>query len=422
MKIRFHRKVLYSCLLITSALFPLDVPFKLGVENIPPSLAHIICPHKKKNICTVGLITNQTGVDQKGHRTIDILQEHGSIKLDYIFVPEHGLNGILAERDVHDSTDKKTGIPVVSLYGNGSGKMIQAEHMSAIDFLIFDIQDSGMRHYTYISTLLNTMKIAAEYKKPFVVFDRPNPLGSAMEGPLVDPALISFISIASIPLRHGMTIGELAWYFNRFVLDKPVALHVVKMSGYDRSQGFVGDLIHQLSPNLQSLQSVYGYSFLGLLGEVEPFDVGVGTHMAFRCITLPEIMNISPAVWQRLQRILRSFGVKSFPYHHINKKNKRISKGLRLEFSDMSNVCAFELLIAVLQFFKRENIAFSFSAAFNKAVGTKDVQEVIAGTLSENVFFKQIAHDLQQFRKRAQRSFFYLPAPVITRTLKKKTS
>src|SRR5258708_37538016 len=105
----------------------------------------------KKNISTCVFNTNQTGVEHKVHRTVDILQERG-FKVDYIFVPEHGLNGILAERDVHDSTDKKTGIPVVSLYGNGSGKMIQAEHMAAIDFLIFDIQDSGMRHYTYIST------------------------------------------------------------------------------------------------------------------------------------------------------------------------------------------------------------------------------------------------------------------------------
>jgi uncharacterized protein YbbC (DUF1343 family) len=300
--------------------------------------------------------------------------------------------------------------------------MIQPEHIADVDFLIFDIQDSGMRHYTYISTLLNTMKIAAEHDKPFVVFDRPNPLGSAMGGPLVDPTLISFISIAPIPLRHGMTIGELAWYFDKHILEKKVKLHVIKMSGYDRSQGFVGDLVHQLSPNLQSLQSVYGYSFLGLLGEIEPFDVGVGTHMAFRCIALPEKMHIAPEVWQRLQAVLSSFGVKGVPYHHINKKNKRSSKGLRLEFSAMSDVRSFELFIAILQFFKKENIPFSFSAAFNKAVGTKDVQEVIAGTLSETEFFNRIARDLQQFHKRARSSFFYQVEPVVTMQIKKQAS
>jgi len=380
--------------------------FKLGIENIPVSLLKKVCPHKKKEKCLAGLITNQTGVDQKGKRTVDILTKH-HIPVQYIFAPEHGLNGILAERDVHDSVDTQTHTPVISLYGNGSGKMIAPEYMNAIDFLIFDIQDSGMRHYTYISTLLSTMKIAQEYNKPFVVLDRPNPLGSVMEGPLVEPDLISFISIAPIPLRHGMTIGELAKYFNKHVLEKPATLYVITMSGYNRSQGFAGNFIHQLSPNLQSLQSCYGYSFLGLLGEIEPFDVGVGTPMAFRCITLPETMNVQPEVWQKLQALLGSFGVKSFLYDHTNPKNNRTSKGLRLEFADMSKVHAFELFIAMLQLFKKEEIPFSFSAAFNKAVGTKSVQDVIAGALSEQSFFKKVTQDLQKFRKQVSRFLMY---------------
>lgn len=395
------------------ALFAMS-EFKLGVENIPASLTKKICPHKKKDLCMFGLITNQSGVDQKGNRTIDILTQRGC-SLRYIFAPEHGFAGVAAERDVHDSVDKKTGIPIISLYGNGTGKMIAPEYMDNIDYLMFDIQDSGMRHYTYISTLLNTMKIAAEYNKPYVVLDRPNPLAGVMEGPLVDSSLISFISIAPIPLRHGMTIGELAWYFNKHVLEKPVALHVVKMKNYDRSKGFVGELINQLSPNLQSLQSCYGYSFLGLLGEVEPFDVGVGTHLAFRCIMLPEAMKIDPGVWKRLEKVLATFGVKSFPYHHTNKKNKKMSKGLRLEFDDINELHAFELLITILRFFKKENISFSFSAAFNKAVGTKNVQELLAGNISRQEFFNHIYKDLRQFYSRAQSSFFYQPLPMIAR-------
>lgn len=413
MKTIFHKKFLCSLIAFSSAyIVSDDIPFKLGVENIPTSLFKKVCPHKKNDSCMVGLITNQTGVDQKGVRTIDILVQRGCA-LRYIFAPEHGLNGVLAERDVHDSVDKKTGVPIISLYGNGSGKMIAPEYLNTIDFLMFDIQDSGMRHYTYISTLLNTMKIAAEHNKPFVVLDRPNPLAKVMEGPLVAPELISFISIAPIPLRHGMTIGELAWYFNKHVLDKPAVLHVVKMKNYNRTQGFVGELVHQLSPNLQSLQSCYGYSFLGLLGEIEPFDVGVGTPMAFRCIALPENMHVPHDVWERLQTILSSFGVQSFPYHHINTKNKKKNRGLRLEFSDINDLHAFELFITILQFFKKEKITFSFSAAFNKAVGTKDVQELIAGNVSERQFFRHIHKDLQRFHRRAQSSFFYQPAPVI---------
>lgn len=412
MNIQCYKKTFYVCIFLTTLSVLCDSEFKLGIENIPTSLTQKICPHKKKDLCMLGLITNQSGVDQKGNRTIDILANR-ECTLKYIFAPEHGLNGILAERDVHDCVDNKTGIPIISLYGNGSGKMIAPEYMNNIDFLMFDIQDSGMRHYTYISTLLNTMKIAAEYDKPYVVLDRPNPLAGIMEGPLVAPDLISFISIAPIPLRHGMTIGELAWYFNKHVLPKPIPLHVIKMKNYDRNKGFIGELINQLSPNLQSLQSCYGYSFLGLLGEVEPFDIGIGTHLAFRCIMLPEAMDINPAIWHKLKKILKKFGIKSFPYHHINKRKQKMYKGLRLEFGDINELHAFELFITILRFFKKENIPFSFSAAFNKAVGIKKVQEVVAGTLSRQKFFKHLEKNLQTFYQRAQHSFFYQPWPTI---------
>jgi uncharacterized protein YbbC (DUF1343 family) len=391
-----------------------DDVFKLGVENLSLSLLKKVCPQKENSACIVGLITNQSGVDQKDIRTIDTLVGLGC-PLRYIFAPEHGFTNVAAGKTVHDSVDKKTGIPIMSLYGHGSGKMISTEHMNSIDCLLFDIQDSGMRHHTYISTLLNTMKIAAEHDKPFVVLDRPNPLAGAMEGPLVEPDLSSFISIAPIPLRHGMTIGEVAWYFNKYILQKPAQLHVVKMKNYDRTKGFVGELMHQLSPNLQSLQSCYGYSFLGLLGEIEPFDVGVGTHMAFRCIALPESMHVNHEVWDKLQVILSSFNVQSFHYHHTNPKNKKKSRGLRLEFSDINNVHAFEMFITILQFFKQEKITFSFSASFNKAVGTKSVQELIAGTMSEREFFQQIHSDLQQFYKKAQTLFLYEPLPTVAR-------
>jgi uncharacterized protein YbbC (DUF1343 family) len=425
MKNQFHKKIFYNFFLLYT-IYNFGVleivfleklyatsSFKLGIENIPASLFKKICLDKKNDACNIGLITNQSGADQKGMRTIDILMQRSDCTLKYIFVPEHGFTGVGAERDVDDSVDAKTNIPMISLYGNGSGKMIAPHYSKAVDVFVFDIQDSGMRHYTYISTLLNTMKIAAEHNKPFIVLDRPNPLGSVMEGPLVDTSLISFISIAPIPLRHGMTIGELARYFNRHILEKPAALRVVKMKNYNRKQGFVGDFMCQLSPNLQSLQSCYGYSFLGLLGEIEPFDVGVGTPMAFRCIMLPQIMHVSNDVWKRLQIVLSSFEIKSYFYNHNNKKNKKKSSGLQLEFSNISDVHAFDLFIAILQFFKKEEITFSFSAAFNKAVGTKNVRDVLEDTLSEKVFFNQISQDLQQFHKRARRSFLYSPEPVI---------
>ncbi len=407
-----HRLQLGLISLLFSTASIHSASFKLGVENISTDLLTATCPDKKPETCRIGLITNQTGVDQKGTRTADILAQKG-FTVKYIFAPEHGLNGTLAERDVLDSVDAKTNIPILSLYGNGSGKMIAPEHINNLDLLIFDIQDSGMRHYTYISTLLSTMKIAADHHKPYVVLDRPNPLGSRMEGPIVEPSLISFISIAPIPLRHGMTIGEIALYFNKYVCQQPVQLQVISMEHYDRNVGFMGNFLHQLSPNLQSLQSCYGYSFLGLLGEVEPFEVGVGTPMAFRCIELPKSMHVSRKVWKKIRNLFDSYGVKSFSYKHVNPKNKKKSKGLRLEFNNISQLKSFELFIALLQLFKQENIPFSFSAAFNKAVGTAKVQEVIAGTLNKDIFFAHVKSELEEFCKRAQEMFLYEPAPQL---------
>ena len=381
--------------------------FSLGVENVSPSLMARIIPHKKKPV--VALITNQTGVNQQNIRTVQVLLKNNCCNIKYIFVPEHGLTGISAERDVPDSVDQQTEIPVLSLYGNGTGKMISADQMKKLDALIFDIQDSGMRHYTYISTLLQTMKIAAEHHTLFIVLDRPNPLGCLMQGPLVEPDLISFISIAPIPLRHGMTIGELAWYFNEHVLERAAPLHVVTMTDYDRTQGFAGEWLHQLSPNIQSLQSCMGYSFLGLLGEIEPFDVGVGTDMAFRCMTLPETIHIATSTWKQIKDIFSLYGIKSFSYKHSNPRTKKQTKGLRLEFSNINAMRSFELFIDILDWARKNNIPFSFSQAFDKAVGSRKVKDVILGVSSKDAFFKEINRELQQFQQRAQRSLFYSP-------------
>lgn len=404
------KNILLFCVLVVISHACLNGRFSLGVETISAHLCAKIIP-TKKTLWRVGLVTNQSGVDQKGVRTVDKLRQLGCDVI-YIFAPEHGVTGILAERDVHDSVDKKTAIPVISLYGNGSGKMISADHMDALDMVVFDIQDSGMRHYTYISTLLQSMKIAAECSKPFVVLDRPNPLGGLMQGPLVESDLLSFISIASIPLRHGMTIGELAWYFNTHVLDKPARLHVITMRGYDRSNGFGVELLAQLSPNLQSLQSCYGYSFLGLLGEIEPFDVGVGTDMSFRCIALPVSLHVPATTWKKLQTLLSSYGIESSFYHHVNPKTNKQSRGLRLEFSDSGKMHSFELFIELLLFFKQAAIPFSFSASFDKAVGTRRVKDVVAGSVSKDLFFSDINRVLQEFKQRAQKSFFYSPFPA----------
>ena len=339
--------------------------FRLGIENIPDKMAS----HYFNNKLSVGLVTNQTGKDQKGNRTVDVLLKKG-FKISALFAPEHGIEGkIEFEKDVKDGFDIKTGIPVISLYKNGTGRKIDQEMIKNIDVFFFDIQDSGMRHYTYISTLFMILQVAAQEGKQVVVFDRPNPLGKTMEGPLVDPTLISFISIASIPLRHGMTVGELAEYFNSHVLEKKAHLLVVPMKEYDRSYG-LADLHAPLSPNIASKASCHGYCFLGLLGEVSPFDVAVGTPDAFQVITLPESLAVPQAVWQQLAAQLKAHGINCTAYKFYCERKKETHCGLKLAMPNINQVNAFSAFLTTVATMKKAGAPIDFKPIFDKAAGS----------------------------------------------------
>lgn len=396
------RKIAYCMVSIASILTGMD--FKLGIENIEPALI------KQYHKMRIGLVTNQTGKDNAGNRTVDILLKKG-FNITYLFAPEHGIDGkIHAEKEVKDCKDSKTNVPVLSLYTSNGPKKMNEEALKNIDAIFFDIQDSGMRHYTYISTLFQVLKAAAQENKKMVVFDRPNPLGKIMEGPLVDPGLISFISIAAIPLRHGMTIGELAEYFNASFFEQKAALHVVPMKNYDRTT-LINVVSSPLSPNIASLASCHGYCFLGLLGEVAPFDVGVGTSDAFQIITLSQGLGVTPAAWQILAAQLKTLGVYATPHSFFNERKKEDYHGLRLRFSNMNQVNGFMALLKTIAWAKKVGKQFDFRSGFDKAVGTKNVRLFLTGQLPYQDLIAEINLGLQQFFVQAQPFFKYLPHP-----------
>lgn len=381
---------------------------KLGIENIP---AWLVTEYTKPKPLRIGLITNQTGRDQKGNRTVDILVKKG-FTITYLFAPEHGFSGTIeAAKEVKDGYDVKTKIPIMSLYSHESGKKISPEILNTIDALFFDIQDSGMRHYTYISTLFSVLKAAGLEQKKVVVFDRPNPLGKAMEGPLVEPELISFISIAPIPLRHGMTVGELAEYFNRYLLDTKADLHIVPMKDYCRES--ISCLIAPLSPNIASKESCLGYSFLGLLGEVKPFDVGVGTPHAFQLIALPESLAVSVAVWQQLAKELNILGISTNGCRYLHDRKKEYYHGLRLKIDNISNLAAFKAFLATVQLIKKAGVSLDFAVNFDKAVGSKLVRFFFMGLIKDQELMQEIKNGLQLFFQKAQTVFKYLPHPEL---------
>lgn len=381
--------------------------FKLGVENISPEL--IAWLQKKR----VGLVTNQTGKDQEGRPTHELLRALG-IPIIALFAPEHGIKGNAdAAQEIAHDYDHKNRIPIMSLYGKGTGRKISESMANLVDVFIFDMQDSGMRHYTYISTLFNLMQAAAEFKKTVVVLDRPNPLGPLMEGPLVEPDLQSFISIAPIPVRHGMTIGELALFFKQYQGNKAEVI-VVPMDKYHRHAEFPSSLSLALSPNIQTKESCYGYSFLGLLGEVRPLNVGVGTGYAFRCICLPESMKFDNGQWRALKKIFAQHYVTTTHFSYVHPEKKQLYKGLKIEIPSINQVYAHHLFVEVISFFKAAGIALQFSKEFNKAMGTARIQEYCNGSLAYEELMQKTQSDLSHFLKQSKPFFIYDPQPHLS--------
>jgi uncharacterized protein YbbC (DUF1343 family) len=236
---------------------------------------------------SVGLVTNQTGVDAKGRRTIDLLASARGVRLRAIFSPEHGITGQL-DANVPHGRDVATGLPIWSLYGaerRPSGSML-----AGVDTFVFDIQDVGVRYYTYLTTLVYVLEEGARRGMPVYVLDRPNPItGRMVEGPLMDADLRSFTSPHAIPVRTGMTIGE----FGRMVVAERrlnVALTVIPLEGWDRRRWFdeTGLPWVNPSPNIRSPLQALLYSGIGLL-EATNLSVGRGTDMPFEVIGAPWI-------------------------------------------------------------------------------------------------------------------------------------
>jgi len=236
---------------------------------------------------SVGLVTNQTGIDLRGRRAIDLIAAAPGVRLQAIFSPEHGLMGT-ADTEVPNSRDVVTGRPIWSLYG--STKRPTSAMLKDITLVVFDIQDVGVRYYTYLTTLVYVMEEAAKQKIPVLVLDRPNPInGRVVEGPLMDLDLQSFTAPHPIPVRTGMTIGEFA-KLAAAERKIPVSLTVVPLVGWDRDRWFdeTGLPWVNPSPNIRSVTQALLYSGVGLL-EATNLSVGRGTDMPFEVIGAPWI-------------------------------------------------------------------------------------------------------------------------------------
>ncbi len=232
----------------------------------------------------LGLITNQTGVDSNLKSTIDILKEDSNFNLTALFAPEHGIGGdSVANENVNHSIDERTGLPVYSLYGKT--RQPTEEMLEKVDVLVFDIQDIGARTYTYISTLFLAMEAANKFGKEFLVLDRPNPLGGLnVEGPVIKDEYKSFIGLLSVPMVHGMTIGEIA-QFIKGEYNMSLKLTVVPMKSWSRNMCWddTGLIWVPTSPHIPTVDAAFFYAATGTISSAN-LSNGVGYTLPFQLI------------------------------------------------------------------------------------------------------------------------------------------
>ncbi len=320
----------------------------------------------------VGLVTNHSGIDSTGKRTVDLLHKAKGIKLAAIFSPEHGFSG-KAEGRVSSMKEALTGGPIYSLYG--STMRPTQKMLAGLDALVFDIQDAGARFYTYISTMGYAMEACAKKGIPFYVLDRPNPINASLvQGPLLDSDLRSFTGYFPLPVRHGMTVGELAKMFNA-EKKMGVKLHVIKMRGYERSHWYdeTGLLWISPSPNLHTLTQAILYPGVALV-EGANVSVGRGTVMPFEVLGAPWINGEELASYLNDRKIQGvTFAAEVFT-PNSNPYRKEPCHGIRVALLDRQALDAAALGIEIVSALHR---LYPGSFQLDKTLGLIGSREVL---------------------------------------------
>jgi len=278
----FYR-LLFLTFLVPTIIY-CTTPVRVGADVFVSSQQYT--PLKKKRI---GLITNQSAVNKDVITTFELLRSH-DFQVKALFAPEHGFYGdAYAYDQIQD--DVFQGIPIYSLHG--THRKPTDRMLENVDLLVYDIQDIGSRSYTYLTTLFYCMEVAAEKKIPFVVLDRPNPMGGYLcDGPLLEEEFRSFLGYVAIPYCHGMTIGELARLF-KVETNSSIDLRVVKMEGWKRGMSFeeTGLMWVPTSPQIPESDTPFFYPTTGIIGHCSLANIGVGYTLPFKVLGAPWIVS-----------------------------------------------------------------------------------------------------------------------------------
>ncbi len=396
-----------------------QVKIILGCENFLQN--HLDLVRGKR----VGLITNPTGVDSKSRSLIDLFSKNPIIDLVALYGPEHGLRGdAQAGEYVPFYMDGKYNLPVFSLYGQSltfdtntlrdrdahmrafdtvaDGKFPIRSMIENVDALVFDIQDVGTRIYTYVATMAYCMQVCAEHSLEFIVLDRPNPInGKDLEGPILEyPEFSSFVGLYPIPVRHGMTIGELARLFNDQFLTRSADLKVIPMLDWKRELWFDEISLPWIapSPNMPSLQTAIVYPGQVFL-EGTNLSEGRGTKKPFELFGAPWIEG---NFLEKELNQLRLPGVKFGRVHFtpaFSKYQGECCEGIQIQVMDRNTYRPFEVALHVIKAIKeRYPGQFMFHAEyFDKIMGTASVRQGIAKGKNTEKIIKGYEPQLDEF-------------------------
>ena len=410
-------------ILIVSALFiMLNVACTKDSSEAKPNNPSSVKPgidvliEKQRNLIDgkrLGLITNPTGITSQFKSTIDALNEVPGAKLIALFGPEHGVRGdIPGGERIATYKDKKTGITVYSLYGETYKPT--PEMMKDLDVLLYDIQDIGSRAYTYIYTMAYGMEAAREANIPFIVLDRPNPLGgNRVEGNVLDPKFKSFIGMYPIPYIYGMTVGELAQLFNK-EFDINCDLTVVPLEGWQRDMTYedTGLMWVPTSPHVPHAVISYFVAAIGCIGELGTVSEGVGTPSPFELIGAPWIDGDKLA--EELNSIdlpgvyFRPTYFRPFYLRFIKEQCGGIQIHILDKISFEPAAAQVHILTAIKKLFPDKNIFDTPRiSSFDKAFGTDEVRKAVLRGDSAEMIIASWQEQLEKFKKVREKYLMY---------------
>lgn len=361
-------------------------------------------PLKSKN---VGLITNHTGLSRDGKRNVDLMVAAG-VHVKALFSPEHGFFGIEDKPNIGNASDPATGLPIYSLH---AGKMhrITPEMLKGIDTLVYDIQDVGVRFYTYSCTMIYSMQEAAQNHLPFYVLDRPNPItGTHVEGPIIDKDVESYVGCAEEPIRHGFTFGELARYVNS-EQHVNADLHVIAMKNWHQHDWWDATNLTWIdpSPNMNSLPAALLYPGTCLLESSKNFSVGRGTRVAYQQVGADWVDGRKLAAFLNERSIP---GVRAYPTRFrptASHFEGQWVEGVRFIITDRDALNSVRLGFEIIYALQRLYPGKITVADNQRLIGNKAVIAALQSGTDPKVIEQSFQGDLRKFMRVRQKYLLY---------------